>query len=89
MFIGIVLAGALGGLIGYAVVRASCADSPTHAERMLTQVPGFHAHVSSCTWTLLIAAVVGTVLSAIGAGIVAILVMRAQSEWRAHSPTTR
>src|SRR5262245_19459622 len=31
MFVGIVLAGLLGGLIGYGVIRASCADTPTHA----------------------------------------------------------
>jgi hypothetical protein len=85
MFIGIVLAGALGGLIGYAVVRASCADTPTPAERMRSEVP----HATSCTWPLLGAAIAGTVVAAIGAGVVAILVMRAQAEWRSHAPTTR
>ena len=89
MFVGIVAAGVLGGLIGYAVVRASCADTPTQAERMLSQVPGFRADVASCTWPLLLAALAGTVVASIGAGIVAILVMRAQSEWHAHAPTHR
>jgi hypothetical protein len=56
---------------------------------MLTQVPGFHADVASCTWPLLLGALAGTVVASIGAGIVAILVMRAQSEWRAHAPTHR
>jgi hypothetical protein len=86
MFLAIVGAGILGGLIGYGVVRASCSDAPTHAERLLQQVPGFRAHVASCDLPLLLAALAGTVISAIGAGTVAILVMRAQSEWRAHAP---
>ena len=89
MFIGIVLAGTLGGLIGYAVVRASCADTPTRAERIRGEVPGIHTHATSCTWPLLGAAIAGTVVAAIGAGIVAILVMRAQAEWRSHAPITR
>jgi hypothetical protein len=87
MFVGISLAGILGGLIGYGVVHASCEDTPTHAERLFAGMPGFHADVKSCTWPLFIAAVVGTILAAFGAAVVAVLMMRAQSEWRAHAPT--
>jgi len=84
MFVGIALSGMLGGLIGYGLVETSCADTPTRAERLLAVVPGFHAHVSSCTVPELFAALFGTLLAAIGAGVIAILIMRAQSEWRAH-----
>jgi hypothetical protein len=36
------------GLIGYGLITTSCADTPTRAERLLEQVPGFHAHTTSC-----------------------------------------
>ena len=87
MFIGIALAGILGGLIGYGVVHASCNDTPTHAERLFAGMPGFHASVASCDWKLFGAAVIGTLLTSIGAAVAAVLMMRAQSEWRAHAPT--
>jgi hypothetical protein len=87
MFVGIALAGILGGLIGYGVVHASCNDTPTHAERLFATMPGFHASVSSCDWKLFGAAVIGTLLTSIGAAVVAVLMMRAQSEWRAHAPS--
>jgi len=86
MFAGITLTGVLGGLIGYGLVKVSCSDTPTRAERLLQQVPRFHADVASCTVPALLAALTGTILAAIGAGIVAILMMRAQSEWRGHAP---
>jgi hypothetical protein len=86
MFVAISLAGILGGLIGYGIVRASCNDTPTNAERLLQQVPGFHAQTASCDWKLFGAAILGTVLAAIGAAVIAVLLMRAQSEWRVHRP---
>jgi hypothetical protein len=86
MFVGISLTGVLGGLIGYGLVKVSCSDTPTRAERLLTQVPHFHPDVASCTVPALLAALGGTILAGIGAGIVAILMMRAQSEWRGHAP---
>jgi hypothetical protein len=84
MFFGIALSGMLGGLIGYGLVKTSCADTPTRAERLLQVVPNFHAHVASCTLPEFLAAFVGTVFTAIGAGIIAVLIVRAQSEWRGH-----
>jgi hypothetical protein len=87
MFAAISGFGMLGGLIGYGIVQASCADTPTHAERLLEQVRGFRAHAGSCDVPLLLAAVLGALVAAIGAAIVSILVMRAQSEWRGHAPT--
>jgi hypothetical protein len=84
MFFGIALSGVLGGLIGYGLVKTSCADTPTRAERLLQVVPNFHAHVASCTLPEFLAAFVGTAFAAIGAGIIAVLIVRAQSEWRGH-----
>jgi len=86
MFLGIALSGMLGGLIGYGLVETSCADTPTRAERLLRDVPNFHATVSSCAGPALGAALIGTVVAAVGAAIVAVLMMRAQSEWRGHAP---
>lgn len=89
MFAGIVLAGVLGGLIGYGLVMTSCADTPTRAELLLEQVKGFEPQVDSCAWPALGAALVGTILAALGAATIAVLVMRAQSEWRGHAPRPR
>jgi len=89
MFGAIALAGVLGGLIGYGLVKTSCADTPTRAERMLEQIPNFHAHVANCDWPALGAALLGTALAAIGAAVVATLMLRAQSEWRGHAPQER
>jgi hypothetical protein len=86
MFGAIVTAGVLGGLIGYGLVATTCPDSPTRAERLLRQVDGFRADVPSCWLPELGGALLGTVLAAIGAGVVAVLVMRAQTEWRGHAP---
>jgi ABC-type Fe3+ transport system permease subunit len=86
MFTGITLAGVLGGMIGYGLVMTSCADSPNRAERLLEQVPNFRADVASCAWPALLVAVTATILTAIGAAVVAVLMMRAQSEWRGHAP---
>ena len=84
MFSAIVLCGALGGAIGYGLVDTSCPSTPTVAEHLLETVPGYHAHTASCDLKLLGGALTGTVLAAIGAGVVAMLMLRAQSEWRSH-----
>jgi hypothetical protein len=84
MFMSIVVCGMLGGTIGYGLVRTSCPRTPTVADQLSELVPGFHAHVPSCDPQLLGGALSGTVLSAIGAGVVAMLMLRAQSEWRTH-----
>jgi hypothetical protein len=87
MFAAISISGALGGLIGYALVASTCPNSPTRAEQLLEQVRGFQAHVPSCAWKELGAAVLGTIIAALGAATIAILVMRAHNEWRSHGPT--
>jgi hypothetical protein len=84
MFAAIVVCGALGGSIGYGLVNTSCAAAPTVAEHLLEAVPGYHARSQSCDLKLLGGALTGTVLAAVGAGVVAMLMMRAQAEWRAH-----
>jgi hypothetical protein len=89
MFAAIVVSGSLGGLIGYSLVAATCPDSPTRAEQLLEQIRGFRAAVPSCATKELVAALLGTIVAAIGAATVAILVLRAQSEWRGHAPGPR
>jgi hypothetical protein len=84
MFTAIVIGGVLGGGIGYGLVNTSCPKEPTLAEQLLETVPHFHASTPSCDTKILAGAVAGTVLAAIGAGVVAMLMLRAQSEWRAH-----
>ena len=84
MFAAIAVCGVLGGSIGYGLVNTSCASAPTVAEHLLETVPGYHAHSPSCDLKLLAGALTGTVLAGIGAGVVAMLMMRAQAEWRAH-----
>ncbi|HWS44246.1 MAG TPA: hypothetical protein VN636_00145 [Acidimicrobiia bacterium] len=89
MFVAISLTGILGGVIGYGLVASTCPDAPTRAERMLEQVPGFRTSTPSCALPELGAALLGTVIAAVGAGVIAILVLRAQSEWRRHAPRPR
>jgi hypothetical protein len=86
MFVAISLSGALGGLIGYSLVATTCPDTPTRAEQLLEQIRGFHTHVPSCAWKELGGALAGTILAALGAATIAVLVLRAQSEWRGHAP---
>jgi len=84
MFAAIVVCGLLGGAIGYGLVNTSCPSTPTVAEQLIEVVPGYHAHTPSCDLKLLGGALVGTAVAGIGAGVVAVLVLRAQSEWRTH-----
>jgi len=90
MFAGIALAGILGGLIGYALVAVSCVDTPILAQRALQEtLPAYRPEVGSCEWQLLGGALAGTLVAAVGAAVVAVLMMRAQSEWRGHAPPPR
>jgi hypothetical protein len=84
MFAAIVVCGVLGGAIGYGLVNASCPSQPTVAEQLLEEVPGYEAPSPSCDLKLLGGALVGAAITAIGAGVVAVLVLRAQSEWHTH-----
>jgi hypothetical protein len=89
MFAAIALTGSLGGLIGYSLVAATCPSTPTRAEQLLEQIRGLRASVPSCATKELGAALLGTIVAAIGAATVAILVLRAHSEWRRHAPRPR
>jgi hypothetical protein len=82
-FVGIALAGMLGGAIGYGLVVTSCHDTPIFAERLLQEeVPGFDPAVPSCDLPALGAAVLGTAVTGIGAGIVAMLMLQAAGKPR-------
>jgi hypothetical protein len=84
MFAGIVVGGLLGGAIGYGLVNTSCPSRPTVAEQLIEEVPGYRARSPSCDLELVGGAVAGAAITAIGAGVVAVLVMRAQAEWHTH-----
>ena len=85
-FVGILVAGALGGAIGWGIVDTSCSEDPTVAGQLLETVPGYEADTRSCDVALVAGALGGALFAAIGAGVVAGLMLRAQSEWRAHPP---
>jgi hypothetical protein len=85
-FVAILIAGGLGGAIGWGIVNTSCTEKPTVAQQLIDTVPGTQIHTHSCDAALVGGALVGAGIAAVGAGIVAGLVLRAQSEWRAHPP---
>jgi hypothetical protein len=82
----VVVAGVLGALIGSGLASASCVEDPSLLERLLTSVDGFTAESRSCTPFEIGGALGGAAIAAVGAGIVAVLVLRAMAEWRAHPP---
>jgi hypothetical protein len=85
-FLGVLFAGALGGTIGWGLVDASCSEAPMQVQRLLRGVPGYKVHTPSCDIYLMLGALSGALVCALGAAIVAVLVLRAQAEWRAHPP---
>jgi hypothetical protein len=88
-FFGVLVAGWLGGTIGWGLVDATCSEEPLQVQELLRAVPGYEVHTSSCDVQLMGGALGGAVLCALGAAIVAVLVLRAQSEWRMHPPGPR
>ena len=85
-FTAVVVCGGLGALIGYGLIDTSCQEKPSLLERMLESVRGYHAASHSCSVAKAGGSVVGAVLAAIGAGIVAVLMLRAMAEWRVTRP---
>jgi hypothetical protein len=85
-FTAVVVCGLLGALIGYGLVDTSCQEKPSLLERMLESVRGYHATTHSCSVPKAGGSVIGAVLAAIGAGIVAVLMLRAMAEWRVTRP---
>jgi hypothetical protein len=85
-FGGVMVSGILGGTIGWGLVNSSCSDKPMTVQRLLAAIPGYRTHVPSCDSYRLIGAVTGAAVCALGAAIVAVLALRAMSEWRSHPP---
>jgi hypothetical protein len=57
-------------------------------QHLLSAVPGYRVDTPSCDLSLMLGAVVGATMCALGAAIVAVLVLRAQSEWKITTPGT-
>jgi hypothetical protein len=85
-FSAVVVCGALGSLIGYGLVDTSCQEKPSVLEHLLESVRGYHASTHSCGGARAGGLFAGGVLAAIGAGIVAVLMLRAMAEWRVTRP---
>jgi hypothetical protein len=82
----VTLCGILGGLIGYGLLDTSCVEQPSLLERLLEPVRGYHPVTQHCGVARAGGSIVGAVLAAIGAGVVAVLMLRAMAEWRFHHP---
>lgn len=82
----VTLCGVLGALIGYGLVDTSCIEKPSLLERLLREVRGYHPATHHCAVARASGSVVGAVLAAIGAGVIAVLMLRAMAEWRVHHP---
>ena len=85
-FAAVMVCGGLGALIGYGLVDTSCQEQPSLLERLLESVRGYHASTQHCATARAGGSVVGAVLAAIGAGIIAVLMLRAMAEWRVTRP---
>ncbi|HEX4492608.1 MAG TPA: hypothetical protein VH914_15475 [Acidimicrobiia bacterium] len=85
-FAAVTLCGILGGLIGYGLVDTSCVEKASLLERLLEQVRGYHPATHHCGVARASGSVVGAVLAALGAGVIAVLMLRAMAEWRFHHP---
>ncbi|MGQ0824050.1 MAG: hypothetical protein ACT4OX_03280 [Actinomycetota bacterium] len=85
-FLAIVSAGLLGGAIGWGIVDTTCHEAPTTADALLSDFPGYEVDTDSCDTVLIAGALAGSIPAAVGAGIVAMLMLRAHSEWKTHPP---
>jgi hypothetical protein len=65
-FAAVVVAGLLGGTIGYGLVDVSCEGN--------------------CGPALVVGALIGAAVAAGGVGVIAVLVLRAMSEWKRNQP---
>jgi hypothetical protein len=77
-FVAILVGGVCGGLIGYAFLDLQC--GPDHASTAKAHV--VREHDSGCDAWSGVGGVAGAVVGAGGTGVVAVLVLRAMSEWR-------
>ena len=85
-FTAVVVCGGLGALIGYGLVDTSCQEDPSLLERLLESVRGYHARAQHCGVARAGGSIVGAVAAAIGAAVVAVLMLRAMAEWRVTRP---
>jgi integral membrane sensor domain MASE1 len=83
----VVVAGTLGGIIGIGLVNATCSSQAPKLQRILHfadasyRIPSHSCQVQRAGGLLS-----GAVIAGIGAGIVAVLVLRAMTDWRTHPP---
>ena len=83
----VVVAGSLGGLIGYGLVNATCSDRAPKLQRLLNLAdPAYHVPAHSCQLQRAGGLLTGAVIAGVGAGVVAVLVLRAMTDWRTHPP---
>ena len=85
-YLGVVVAGALGGMIGWGLARIGCDDDARLGHQLLETVGAYSGPARSCTLPLLGGALTGALITALGAAVVAVLMLRAHAEWRAHPP---
>ncbi len=83
----VLMAGTFGALIGFGLVRAACSETPARLRQLLaTGVEHFVAPQHSCQAQYAGATLVGAVIAAAGAGVVARLVLRAMTDWKKTPP---
>ena len=83
----VVVAGALGALIGYGLVKATCSDQAPKLQRLLHLAdPAYKIPAHSCQLQRAGGLLTGAIIAGVGAGIVAVLVLRAMTDWRTHPP---
>ncbi len=83
----VVLAGSLGALIGYGLVNATCSDQAPKLQRLLHVAnASYKVPAHSCQLQRAGGLLSGAVIAGVGAGIVAVLVLRAMTDWRTHPP---
>jgi hypothetical protein len=85
-FAAVVVCGGLGALIGYGLVNTTCQEEPSLLERLLESVRGYEASTQQCAAARAGGSVVGAVLAALGASVIAVLILRAMAEWRVTRP---
>ena len=83
----VVIAGTFGAMIGYGLVRASCTESPAKLRLLLhAAIPEFRVPTTSCQAQFAGSTIIGALIAAAGTGVVAMLVLRAMTDWRKTPP---
>jgi len=86
-FAAVVVAGSLGGLIGLGLVNATCSSQSPKLQRILHLAdPRYKIPAHSCQLQRAGGLLTGAIIAGVGAGIVAVLVLRAMTDWRTHPP---